>query len=186
MSTKFTFGAAITHLKNGLRVQRSGWNGKGMFLYYVPANVYPTQTEVAKRSFGDSVQYGAYIAMCTAQGNVVPWLSSQTDMLAYDWCIVSGDEDNELGNRVSNKKIVHKRFETIDKDGLFVTYCFLTTIDGQTILGCSLFNGDRKNFNRDSERAMALKDASDNSIEFCIKSTEVSIAEDIINGRLDR
>lgn len=31
--------------------------------------------------------YGAYIAMKTAQNNVVPWLASQTDVLATDWCL---------------------------------------------------------------------------------------------------
>ena len=85
------FGHAVTFLKAGFRVQRSGWNGKGMFLYYVPANVYPTQTVVAKRSFGHSVQYGAYIAMYTAQGNVVPWTPSQTDQLADDWLLFETD-----------------------------------------------------------------------------------------------
>ena len=34
------------------------------------------------------VEYGAYIAMKTAQGNVVPWLASQTDMLSEDWNVV--------------------------------------------------------------------------------------------------
>jgi hypothetical protein len=58
-----------------------------MFLYYVPANSYPAQTEAAKDHFGDMVQYGAYIAMKTAQNNVVPWLASQTDVLAEDWQI---------------------------------------------------------------------------------------------------
>ena len=33
------------------------------------------------------VEYGAYVAMKTAQGNVVPWLASQTDLLAEDWYI---------------------------------------------------------------------------------------------------
>jgi hypothetical protein len=36
----------------------------------------------------DMVPYCAYIAMKTAQDNVVPWLASQTDMLAQDWEIV--------------------------------------------------------------------------------------------------
>jgi hypothetical protein len=80
-----TFGTAIEFLKDGEKVCRSGWNGKGMFLYLVPANTYKTVTQVAKSEFGDTVEYGAYIAMKTAQGNVVPWLASQTDMLATDW-----------------------------------------------------------------------------------------------------
>lgn len=79
------FGEALELLKNGHRLQRNGWNGKGMYLYYVPANSYKTQTEAARIEFGDEVPYGAYIAMRTAQGNVVPWLASQTDVLANDW-----------------------------------------------------------------------------------------------------
>jgi hypothetical protein len=83
------FGDAIKCLKAGKRVARQGWNGKGMFLYHVPANSYPAQTQVAKESFGKMVEYGAYIAMKTAQGNVVPWLASQTDMLSKDWVEVA-------------------------------------------------------------------------------------------------
>lgn len=90
------FGEALEALKAGSRVARSGWNGKGMFLYYVPANSYPAQTEIAKAYWKDKathetengtplVPYGAYIAMKTAQENVVPWLASQTDVLADDW-----------------------------------------------------------------------------------------------------
>lgn len=82
------FGQAIEALKQNKKVNRSGWNGKGMFLYYVPANNYPAVTEVAKKEFGETVEYGAYIAMKTAQNNVVPWLASQTDVLAEDWGIV--------------------------------------------------------------------------------------------------
>jgi len=98
-----SFGHAIAAMKAGHKVARAGWNGKGMFLYLVPANAYPAQTEVAKFYWCDKegsdrglqqdtghilVPYGAYIAMKTAQENVVPWLASQTDMLADDWQIV--------------------------------------------------------------------------------------------------
>lgn len=82
-----TFGYAIEAAKKGHKIARMGWNGKGMFLYYVPANSYPAQTEAAKSHFGAEVPYGAYLAMKTAQGNVVPWLASQTDVLAEDWVI---------------------------------------------------------------------------------------------------
>lgn len=83
------FGLAIEAAKKGKKIAREGWNGKGMFLYHVPAAAYPPSTEVAKAAFnGENVPYGAYIAMKTAQGNVVPWLASQTDILADDWYIV--------------------------------------------------------------------------------------------------
>lgn len=84
------FGEALEALKSGKKVARAGWNGKGMFLYYVPANRYTALTDAAKEIAGEDgkVEYGAYIAMKTAQGNVVPWLASQTDMLAEDWLVV--------------------------------------------------------------------------------------------------
>lgn len=84
-----SFGLAIEVLKQGKKVSRTGWNGKNMFLYYVPSACYPPSTQIAKDAFnGNDVPYGAYIAMKTAQGNVVPWLASQTDVLADDWEIV--------------------------------------------------------------------------------------------------
>lgn len=87
---KMSFGQAIEFMKLGKAVARSGWNGKGMFLYLVPANEYPAQTGVAKEYWGENskVPYGAYIAMKTAQDNVVPWLASQTDVLAEDWMVL--------------------------------------------------------------------------------------------------
>ena len=82
-----SFSWALMRLKEGAKVQRKGWNGKGMFLYYVPANEYTPCTEIAESLVNDKglVEYGAYIAMKTAQGNVIPWLASQTDMLNEDW-----------------------------------------------------------------------------------------------------
>lgn len=83
------FGQAIEALKAGRKVARNGWNGKGMFLYYVPANSYPASGNKLGTMTGifpnDMVPYAAYIAMKTAQDNVVPWLASQTDVLAEDW-----------------------------------------------------------------------------------------------------
>ncbi|WP_180036697.1 MULTISPECIES: Gp49 family protein [unclassified Acinetobacter] len=92
-SGSLTFGDAITALKQGQRVARSGWNGKGMFLYYVPENKYPAARNTLNTLDGlfedNMVPYGAYIAMKTAQNNVVPWLASQTDVLAEDWVVIS-------------------------------------------------------------------------------------------------
>lgn len=84
------FGDAIRAIKSGKKVARTGWNGKGMFIYYVPPGNYAPCTEIAASITGDDglVSYGAYIAMKTAQGNVVPWLASQTDMLSEDWEVV--------------------------------------------------------------------------------------------------
>lgn len=87
------FGEALEALKAGQKVARDGWNGKGMFLYHVPAANYPAQRNTRGTMIGvfpdDMVPYGAYIAMKTAQNNVVPWLASQTDVLAEDWAVVA-------------------------------------------------------------------------------------------------
>lgn len=85
-----TFGLAVDAMKLGLRVARSGWNGKGMFLYFVPAASYPARTGAAKRFFGADamVPYRAYIAMKTVRGDVVTWAPTVSDALAEDWYIL--------------------------------------------------------------------------------------------------
>ena len=84
-----SLGWAIQRLKEGAKVARRGWNGKGMFLYYVPANSYPmsrNNLETMDGVFKDNlVPYQEYVAMKTADGTVVPWLCSQSDMFANDW-----------------------------------------------------------------------------------------------------
>jgi hypothetical protein len=83
-------GEAVKHAKNGHKVARAGWNGKGMYIYYVPANSYAPTTMAARQEFGGGpVPYRSYMAMKTAQGDVVPWLCSQSDLLDEDWEIVS-------------------------------------------------------------------------------------------------
>lgn len=69
------FGKAIECLKTGKKVARKGWNGKNMYLeLQVP-------DEHSKMSL-------PYIFMFTAQGDRVPWLASQTDMLCEDWELI--------------------------------------------------------------------------------------------------
>jgi hypothetical protein len=84
------YGVALAALKDGDRVARKGWNGKGMFLYYVPEGQYPARTEIAKAEWGENglVPYQAYIALKTVDGTVVPWTPSQTDQLAEDWMVL--------------------------------------------------------------------------------------------------
>lgn len=73
------FGEAIESLKSGSRVQRAGWNGKGMFLVLIR---------------GDGISSGGFpmqdcIGMKTANDLMQPgWLASQADMLADDWTVV--------------------------------------------------------------------------------------------------
>lgn len=84
-----SFGWAIQRIKEGAKVGRQGWNGKGMFIYYVNANSYPVSGNPGSAVKGifpdDMVPYQAYIAMKTADNTVVPWLASQSDVLEEDW-----------------------------------------------------------------------------------------------------
>lgn len=81
------FSKALEAVKAGKRIQRAGWNGKGMFVYYVPAAAYPAQTGVAKAYFGESalVPYAAYLAIKNVNETVSTWVPSINDVLADDW-----------------------------------------------------------------------------------------------------
>ena len=75
MTNTMNFGQAIEALKQGKRVARTGWNGKGMHLELQRPDAHSKMTL-------------PYIFMYTAQGDNVPWLASQTDMLSEDWVTV--------------------------------------------------------------------------------------------------
>lgn len=81
------FGWALDQLRAGARVCRSGWNGKGMFIYLVPGSVFEVNRPPLLGIYpeGTVIRYHAHIDMKTADGMCVPWLASQTDMLAMDW-----------------------------------------------------------------------------------------------------
>ncbi len=78
------FGNAIEALKEGKRVARKGWNGKGMFLLYVSSLEWDMDFDVTLWSRNKS----PFIAMKTADCKVVPWVASQTDMLSEDWVVI--------------------------------------------------------------------------------------------------
>ena len=89
-----SFGHAVELLKGGHRVARSGWNGKGMFLslvkgrdtdYHVNSEVFGTGNDGNSQ---DQLPILDAIYMKTADNKLVPWLASQTDVLAEDWQIV--------------------------------------------------------------------------------------------------
>lgn len=84
---RMTFGDALQWLKAGAAVARKGWNGKGMWLRLQRPDAHSKMTL-------------PYIFIEYPEGHVayphgsrVPWLASQTDMLAEDWEVVSGAVD---------------------------------------------------------------------------------------------
>jgi hypothetical protein len=82
-----TFGAAVENIKRGKKIARAGWNGRGMFVYYVPGGDFKSMTDVAK-SLGDTVHYNPYMAIKNVNGTVSTWVPSVNDVLSEDWCVV--------------------------------------------------------------------------------------------------
>jgi Protein of unknown function (DUF2829) len=87
-------GWAVKQLRDGQRVRRAGWNGKGMWLSLSA----PGKREVAAQNFwsannakyaydqGGSATVLPCVTMKTATGEILMgWLASQTDLLATDW-----------------------------------------------------------------------------------------------------
>ena len=91
-------GYAVAALKAGKRVARAGWNGKGMFLFLLPAgDGIPTKVihDPALRAViesevgGDTFDALGSVRMFTADKKVLTgWLASQSDLLAEDWEIL--------------------------------------------------------------------------------------------------
>ena len=90
MGELLNFGDALMLLKNGQKVARLGWNGKGMFLFLVPGSVFKVNRPPLLGIYPEAteISYCPHIDMRTADGKIVPWLASQTDVLAEDWVIV--------------------------------------------------------------------------------------------------
>ena len=84
------FAWALREIKNGNKLQRSGWNGKGMFVFLVPGSQFTVNRLPLLGIYpeGTVIDYNPHIDMRTADGSIVPWLASQTDVLANDWQLV--------------------------------------------------------------------------------------------------
>jgi hypothetical protein len=68
-------GLAISYLREGRRVTRPGWNGRDQYLELQVPDEGSKMTQ-------------PYVYIHTVQGDLVPWLASQTDLLADDWSVL--------------------------------------------------------------------------------------------------
>lgn len=101
------FGKAIKALKEGKRVQRKGWNGKGLFVFMqVPSavgwEVIPRMTSLPQsvkdefdRRFDNTpidgdldIKYSNQLALVDLNNNVTGWSPSTSDALSEDWIIL--------------------------------------------------------------------------------------------------
>jgi hypothetical protein len=74
----YDIGWAVEAMREGHFVRRTGWNGKGMWLTLHKGGLYSPGNR-------PSLPILDYIMMKTADDKFVPWLCSQTDLLASDW-----------------------------------------------------------------------------------------------------
>lgn len=81
------FGQALELIKVGSKVARKGWNGKGMFIFLVQGSSFTVNRPPLLGIYpeGTLINYCPHIDMRTADSSIVPWLASQTDVLAEDW-----------------------------------------------------------------------------------------------------
>lgn len=111
------FGDAIKELKLGKRLQRTGWNGKGLFIYLVPAASYPVQTGAAKEHFGEGamVPYAAYLALKNVDETVSTWAPSINDTLAEDWQVVGCTVPHHQQRVLDEKQELDLRITRLDE-----------------------------------------------------------------------
>lgn len=84
------FSDALMWLKEGKRVQRAGWNGKGQYVILIPGDHLARS---AGYGFGECIgefTFGSVLALKNAQNVMQPgWLPSMGDLLASDWLVVT-------------------------------------------------------------------------------------------------
>lgn len=93
MEPYLDFSEALKAVKKGARMQRAGWNGKGMFIFLVPGSRFKVSRPPLLGIYpeGKEIDYQPHIDMKTANGTIVPWLASQSDLMAEDWQTYKGE-----------------------------------------------------------------------------------------------
>lgn len=100
MNQQLNFGAAVDALKTGKMIARTGWNGKGMYVFMQIGNTVSkdfipnfkslpdsVKTKLAER--GTDIVFNSSMTIMTATGELQPgWHPSQLDTLSEDWIIV--------------------------------------------------------------------------------------------------
>jgi Protein of unknown function (DUF2829) len=108
--TGISFCVALNMLKSGARVARSGWNGKGMFIFLVPGSTFavsrPPLLGIYKE--GTIINYHPHIDMRMADGRIMPWTPSQADLLTDDWVSVNDPPGNVEAAALSAKVLSSK------------------------------------------------------------------------------
>lgn len=97
---------ALKYLRQGYAITREGWNGKGLYVVYQKGypdgiGINQNTSEALKLPEGTVVGFRPYLMLCSPKGSTmqfgntqandldcVPWVPSQTDLLAEDWIVL--------------------------------------------------------------------------------------------------
>tara|TARA_R110000787_G_scaffold196152_3_gene307425 strand:- start:2605 stop:3000 length:396 start_codon:yes stop_codon:yes gene_type:complete len=90
------FGWAFQCLKDGQLVQRRSWNCKDMFIFKVPGSTFIVNQAPLLGIFpeGTEINYRTRYDMKTADGDIIPWVVSQSDLDATDWQMILQPNSN--------------------------------------------------------------------------------------------
>jgi Protein of unknown function (DUF2829) len=89
MEETFDFGEVLKRSKEGALLTRRGWNGNGQFIYLVDGSRFTVNRAPLLGIYdeGTEITYRPHIDIRTVDGSCVPWIASQTDLLAEDWVV---------------------------------------------------------------------------------------------------
>lgn len=84
------FGQALEAVKAGSKIARTGWNGKGLFIFLVPGSIFKVNRAPLLGIYpeGTEITYGPHLDVKQADGSVSTWAPSIVDALAEDWELV--------------------------------------------------------------------------------------------------
>lgn len=109
------FGQAIEVLKEGKKVARKGWNGRGIFIELQVPDAHSKMTH--PYIYIDTT--GLQTDNVNAPKSRVPWLASQTDMLSEDWEVVDYTLQNKLyESPIAKQVILHPGEKVLTECGL--------------------------------------------------------------------
>lgn len=84
------FSEALELIKQGAKLTRTNWNGRGMFVYLVAGSQFVVNRAPLNQIYpeGTVINYRPHIDLKAADGSCGVWSPSNSDVLAEDWEIV--------------------------------------------------------------------------------------------------
>ena len=98
------FGKAIIALKQGKAIQRSGWNGKGLFVVkQIPASINAdiipkmqslpqSAKDILMSRENPHIDYTNQMLIVNPDGRADSWVPSSSDVFAEDWRVIGEEE----------------------------------------------------------------------------------------------